>query len=294
MARYERGVYEPDGELRVFDGSDNDQDTEGSRLSLLIVLARLVLAMFAGVVWLAYTQGVARGRTETPVLAAAPGPAKTANSGGQQTPYKDFKIYEQPAPADDEADTGPAAAGPAQAGETAVVQTTPAVAPAPPSVSQMVTTKAPAPPVPVPQAEVAAAPKTLATKTQSPINQSMPAKTTVSKPIGLATAPPKKLGASVPIAASTPVPAATAPAAGGYALQIGAYKSQEDASAAWRAYRSKHAVLLAGYAQDVQRADLGDKGVWYRLRIAGFASKDVADAMCDQLKADGGNCIPAK
>ena len=28
--------------------------------------------------------------------------------------------------------------------------------------------------------------------------------------------------------------------------------------------------LLAGYATDVQQADLGDKGTWYRLRIAGF------------------------
>ena len=71
MANYERGVYEPRNEggdgVRVFDGSEEEDDVEGSRLPLLIVLALLVLAMFAGVVWLAYTQGVARGRGETPV-----------------------------------------------------------------------------------------------------------------------------------------------------------------------------------------------------------------------------------
>src|SRR5471030_231240 len=107
MANYERVVYEPSDEVRVFDGSEEEDDVEGSRLPLLIVLALLVLAMFAGVVWLAYTQGVARGRTETPVLTAQNGPARIApqNPGGAEQPYKGFKIYEQPAPPDDDVDT---------------------------------------------------------------------------------------------------------------------------------------------------------------------------------------------
>ena len=56
MANYERGVYEPRDEARdgrVYDASEDDDDVEGSRLPLLIVLALLVLAMFGGVVWLA-------------------------------------------------------------------------------------------------------------------------------------------------------------------------------------------------------------------------------------------------
>src|ERR1700690_3942456 len=106
MANYERGVYEPSDEVRVFDGSEEEDDVEGSRLPLLIVLALLVLAMFAGVVWLAYTQGVARGRGETPVLTAANGPERVApqQAGGSNVPYQGFKIYEQPAPPDDSAD----------------------------------------------------------------------------------------------------------------------------------------------------------------------------------------------
>ena len=90
MANYERGVYEPRDEgrdgVRVFDGSEEDDDVEGSRLPLLIVLALLVLAMFAGVVWLAYTQGVARGRGETPVLTAANGPERVAPPQSQNIP----------------------------------------------------------------------------------------------------------------------------------------------------------------------------------------------------------------
>src|ERR1700742_2213965 len=115
MPNFERGLYEPGEDVRVFDGSDDDEDVEGSRLPLLIVLALLVLAMFAGVVWLAYTQGVARGRTETPVITAAAGPARIApqNPGGAQQPYQGFKIYEQPAPPDDDAAANPAPAAPA-------------------------------------------------------------------------------------------------------------------------------------------------------------------------------------
>ena len=61
MPQHERGLYEPGEDVRVFDGSEEEEDVEGSRLPLLIVLALLVLAMFAGFVWLAYSEGVARG-----------------------------------------------------------------------------------------------------------------------------------------------------------------------------------------------------------------------------------------
>ena len=57
-----RGTYEPPDDVHIFDGAEEDDDAEGSRLPLLIVIALFVLAAFGGVVWLAYTQGVARGR----------------------------------------------------------------------------------------------------------------------------------------------------------------------------------------------------------------------------------------
>ena len=40
-----RGVYEPSDEVRVFDGAEDDDDSEGSRLPLVIVLALIVLAV---------------------------------------------------------------------------------------------------------------------------------------------------------------------------------------------------------------------------------------------------------
>jgi cell division protein FtsN len=100
------------------------------------------------------------------------------------------------------------------------------------------------------------------------------------------------------MASVAPAPAKLAPAAaastGGYVLQIGSYKSQADAQAAWKTYQARHAALLSGYSENVQQADLGEKGTWYRLRIGGLADKEVATALCDRLKADGGACIPGR
>ena len=64
MANYERDTHEPD-DVRVFDGGEDEEDVEGSRLPLVIVISLLVLAAFGGVVWLAYNNGVARGRAES-------------------------------------------------------------------------------------------------------------------------------------------------------------------------------------------------------------------------------------
>jgi hypothetical protein len=330
MANYDRGVYEPSDEVRVFDGSEEEEDIEGSRLPLLIVLALLVLAMFGGLVWLAYSKGVAQGRGETPVLTAASGPERVAppqGSGGNTVPYQGFKIYEQPAPPDDSADSAPAPAKPA-----ATPAVPPPVAEAPKPAPPPAAAAQPAPPVEAPRpvpplptlkaaaaapkptpapakpaeapAKPAAPPKSVAALIQqansTPVAEApkpAPAIKQAPAPVGgPATGAPRQLpGATAtpakPVAAA-PAPVAAKPAAsGGYVLQIGAYKSQGDADAAWKAYKAKHAALLGSYSDDVQQADLGDKGTWYRLRINGFADKDMASSLCDRLKADGGACI---
>ena len=87
------------------------------------------------------------------------------------------------------------------------------------------------------------------------------------------------------MAAATPAPA------GGLVLQIGSYKSQAEAENAWKLYKAKHTALLSGYSDSIQQADLGEKGTWYRLRIGGFSDREVASALCDRLKADGGACM---
>jgi len=240
------------------------------------------------VVWLDYTQGVARGRGETPILAAANGPERVAppQGGNSTVPYQGFKIYEQPAPPDDSADAAPSS--PPQA----------ALAPKPtaaPPVPVAVAPKAIAPekPVAAKPAPTAPAPKSMAALIQQANSAPPPAAAkpaapppAVAKPV--ATTPTVAIGA--PRALSAPA----VPAAGSLVLQIGSYKSQAEAESAWKIYKAKHAALLSGYSDNIQQADLGEKGTWYRLRIGGFSDKEVATALCDRLKADGGVCIPGR
>ena len=276
MANIGRGAYEPPGDdIHIFDGSEEDDDVEGSRLPLLIVIALFVLAAFGGVVWLAYTQGVARGHSDVPRIIAAPkGPAKVAANGGENaTPYKGLKIYEQPAPADENSDHSNAVPlrsdvdteAPAAAETTSV---TPHDTAAPPADA----TAGREPPL-----SVAKSITPPATRPATPKVAVQPA------PQIVATAAPAQLGLTAPPAAS-----------GGYVLQIGAYKSQAEADSAWKTYQSRHAAALSGYSQDVRMVDLGAKGRWYRLRVGSFADKSAAVALCARLTAEGGVCFPAK
>ncbi|HEY0283326.1 MAG TPA: hypothetical protein VGC27_11965, partial [Rhizomicrobium sp.] len=99
MAKYERDSHEPD-DVRVFDGGGDDEDEGGSHLPVVIVISLLVLAAFGGVVWLAYNNGVARGRADVPVSVAAqntPSEPPAVAPGSGAVPGKQIKIYQQQA-----------------------------------------------------------------------------------------------------------------------------------------------------------------------------------------------------
>ena len=261
--------YEPSDEIRVFSGGEDDEDVEGSRLPLLIVIALLVLAAFGGVVWLAYQRGVQQGHSEVPrVIAAEPGPVKVAPTapGGTPTPYTGLKIYQQPAPANDQS-----------------------VAVAPQPSARVVAKAAP------PSATPAPPPLTLAPATQPPERKPVAATSppaALTKPAPVHTAEVAPIRPSVPATESI-APSASPRATGDGILQIGSYKSEADAGAAWIAYKAKHSTLLAGLTPDVKQVDLGAKGTWFRLRIV-TADKSAATALCDRLKAEGAACIPAR
>jgi len=279
MANYERGsAYD----VRVFDGGEDDEDIEGSRLPLLIVIALLVLAAFGAVVYLAYQRGVAQGQNEIRVLAAAPGPAKIApaNAGGTPTPYTGLKIYQQPAPSDEQADAD--SAPPSKPTPVAATPVPVVVAPPKPVVAT------PAPPKPAPVATVPTKPVN---------NPAATAAMTAPKPAPVTPKPAPVKPTPTQTAAATPPPAVTAPpstpAAGSGFLQIGSYKSEAEANAAWASYKAKHAGAVGGLPNNIQAADLGAKGTWYRLRIVTGSRAD-AVTLCSKLKAEGGDCIVAK
>src|SRR4051794_20391720 len=96
MPQFERRLYDPSDDVRVYDGGEDEYADEGSRLPLLIVIALVVLASFAGVVWLAYSQGVQRGREDAPRIVAAEPAQKPAAE--QKNPYSGLQIYQSAKP----------------------------------------------------------------------------------------------------------------------------------------------------------------------------------------------------
>jgi cell division septation protein DedD len=78
----------------------------------------------------------------------------------------------------------------------------------------------------------------------------------------------------------------------GFGIQIASLKTEEGAKQTWKALMAAHSDLLGGLAVNVERADLGDKGVYYRLQAGSFASLDEAKAMCGKLKDANVSCLP--
>jgi cell division septation protein DedD len=95
--------------------------------------------------------------------------------------------------------------------------------------------------------------------------------------------------------AANPEPAApTASAAassGGYLVQISSQRSENDAQASFKALQGKFPAVLGSRSPVIKRADLGEKGVYYRAMVGPFASADEATQFCGSLKAAGGQCV---
>jgi cell division septation protein DedD len=98
--------------------------------------------------------------------------------------------------------------------------------------------------------------------------------------------------ASTRMAATTPVQTAPAPSAsGGYVVQVSSQKSEADAHASFRALQGKFPAVLGSRSPLIKRADLGDKGVYYRAMVGPFGSSDEASQFCGNLKTAGGQCV---
>ena len=89
------------------------------------------------------------------------------------------------------------------------------------------------------------------------------------------------------VAAADAAPQAAAAAASKYVVQIGSKQNQTEALATFADMQQKYPTLLANYRPMVQKADLGAKGVWYRLRIGPINDKATASKLCTQLKSQG-------
>jgi cell division protein FtsN len=276
MANLDRGAFDSDT-LHDFDADQMEDDGGKSRLPLLVLIALVVLAAFGGVVWLAYTQGVERGRADVPKIIVAQSHRSAPRVA--PSPYAGLNIYQPSTPAasdSEHTDTVPSPPAPLSAARPAI---------APPSLRPSAAVKPELPPLPSPTV-LKSKPVQIPAQNPAALPATPPAPHT-SEPAPVP-APAKPAVASTNTNTSEP-----AVASGGVLLQIGSYKSDSEAMQSWNAFKARHAIA-AGYRPDIQKVSLGAKGTWYRLRLGALADKKSAAELCEKLKAQGAGCLLAR
>ena len=88
-------------------------------------------------------------------------------------------------------------------------------------------------------------------------------------------------------------PAPSFASSGRYVAQLAALQSEAGVEAAWRRYASRAPDLFARADMDVERADLGQRGVYYRIRAGYFADRENASRFCERIRQMGQDCIVA-
>jgi cell division septation protein DedD len=89
-----------------------------------------------------------------------------------------------------------------------------------------------------------------------------------------------------------PAPPKTANAKASSArLQLGSVRSEDTARQEWERIKKKNADLLGSLSATPIRADLGDKGIYYRVQTGPVADPAEAERICGELKQRSVGCI---
>jgi hypothetical protein len=270
-----------------------------------IGIAVVVMAGSAGALYLTYSKGHQAGLNgEVPLVKADPTAMKVkpANPGGMLNDTEDAVAYQpnvtgsgqvenllappeapmpkpQPAPDAIAAPPPPALQNAPQDGSAAPPQDNTATAPAlPPPV-----TVAPAqPPAPVPGAPAPtvkpAAPAAVASRSLNP-----PQATATSKPASIAA-----------LIAPNKVAAEPASAGGPYRIQLASTRDAATARSEWLRMQHAHAELLGTLSPVFARADLGAKGIYYRIQAGPLRDRAAAQKLCTSLHAANVGCLIVK
>ncbi len=74
-------------------------------------------------------------------------------------------------------------------------------------------------------------------------------------------------------------------------VQVGAGRTEEEARFRWARLMGANADLLDAAELYIFKADLGPKGVFYRVQIGGFGTRPAAIGLCERLKARKVECF---
>lgn len=151
-------------------------------------------------------------------------------------------------------------------------------------------TAAPAASAPLPPARPQRPATTPTTRTDGPLDLMAAAS---SKPASAQPPAVQPSAAQAKPAAPAVAPAASSDTGAGAYVQLSSQRSEEAAKATFASLQKRYPTVLGNLQPDIQKADLGSKGVYYRVRV-GQPTRDKAATLCEALRAAGGQCLLAK
>lgn len=272
------------------DEEEEDEDEEGGIPGLVVLLMGVVmLGAFASVVWIAYQQGT-KSSSETPYVAADPDPVKI-ESVEAAVAENGREVYDSI----DGGDTNPVetiVAGPEEpvdrTAEDAIGAIVATVDDAVDQGSEILDDA-----VADRIAQLEATDEALENLSADSVGQVADAVEEIVVPEPIVEPDPVPV-VTVP-EVTVPTPAVSGDAlSGSHLVQVGAFRSNDEANTFWSRMNGKVGSYLDGKSRDIERADLGAKGVYYRLRIGPFSTSDAAKTYCEGLKSRGQDCLVKK
>jgi cell division protein FtsN len=253
-----------------------------SRRRYVLVGGAIVLFLFAGIVWGFYrTRSTPVTSAEVPLIRADEQPTRKrpADAGGMAVPERDSIVLNRAEPSVEQLLPPP---------ETPLPRPGP---PEPPAGAEPTPAPATAPEQPAPLSAATAAEPAAPTPTTTAASPSTPS----APPSTAAAPPPAPERKPARVAALPPSAPAPAPASGkGYRLQLGSVRTAEAAKREWEHLKAEQGDLLAALGFTATRADLGDRGIYYRIQAGPIADAAAAERSCNELKRRGVGCILVK
>lgn len=254
-------------------------------LSLLLTVGGVTLFAGGVVAVLSFSGGGVGVGGPPPVIEADGAPIKSrpADAGTDEGPPPDRLVYERLA-----GQTRPSVERLLPPPEQPLPRPIVAPDPPPPPPEPVRPVVAPLPPSVQPPANMLAPPSAPPSQHAQPAQSPAPAaqaQTAAAKPPApLPSAPP-----SPPAAQQTPKPSG----GGSWRVQLASVRSEAEAAAEWKRLSSRYASALNGVGMQIVKADLGEKGVFYRVQGGGL-DEIGARSVCEQLKSQNVGCVVVK
>ena len=257
----------------------------GKRSYGLILGIVFGIAIAGGVGFFAFgPSGPLTSSGEPPVIQADPTPYKTKpdDPGGMQVPNQDKLVYERVAKGDAAPQVEnllPPAEEPREPPASPTPETQPAIEnsreTAPPASESGEEEVDPLAQAVAEIAEEGGQPVSLVPNSQSSPSQTAPSPVQTSPET--VQSPQQTASVTIPDDA--------------FMVQLAAARSSEGAESEWEKLSGQHDELLGGLNHVVLRADLGDRGVFYRLRVGPLDDRPAAENLCEALAAKNVGCI---